>query len=388
MVDSNGVVIAPANFAAVNGFGTNNGSGLSTNLPPARVYIGNALSNALPQAIGGDLTISTNGTATLAAAGTAGTYAQVSTDAKGRVTSGTTTLPITAGGSGQTSAGGLRTVAGGVQVYSETNFPPTFPTFSLSPDYAGQFSINVNGIGAPWLDYSRDGVTWRSDFYFGPNAVTFYTTDNNTFMWTSNGVDNCLELRNFDPKHFSAARFVDAAGSERGAVGYGNTNAPIYTGVDYFEDYGNGQGVYYAYNGFLAGGMLRSNASFVWFNSIATNDASGNIVFRVTPTGNVTLYKSSATLMLANGVTMTTTNGTVKRHDQHCRSARCHTAVCRPDLYHKGNREFRWQYMGWRRRSAHRWRYQLFTVGAIQICDSAKRRHAVVDYSQQLKSTT
>ena len=71
------------------------------------------------------------------------------------------------------------------------------------------------------------------------------------------------------------------------------------------------RGVYYAYNGFLAGGMLRSNASFVWFNSIATNDASGNIVFRVTPTGNVTLYKSSATLMLANGVTMTTTNGTV-----------------------------------------------------------------------------
>jgi hypothetical protein len=310
MVNSNGVVIAPANFAAANGFGTNSG-GVSSNLAPGRIYIGNALSNAAPQGLSGDVTISTNGTATLASTGTAGTYAQVTTDAKGRVTSGTTTLPISAGGTGQTIQSGIRNVAGGLQVYSETNYPPTAPTFTLTPDYAGQLSLNVSGTGASWLDYSRDGSTWRSDFYIGPNAVAFYTTDNNILMWASNGVDNCLELRNFDLKHYSAVRFVDAAGNERGAVGFGNTSAQIYPGLDYFEDYGNGQGIYYAYSGFLAGGMLRSNASFVWFNSTATNDAVGNIVFRVTPTGNVTLYNPSAALTLANGVTLTTTNGNI-----------------------------------------------------------------------------
>jgi hypothetical protein len=40
---------------------------------------------------------------TLSSVGTAGTYAQVTTDAKGRVTSGTATLPVSAGGTGQTT---------------------------------------------------------------------------------------------------------------------------------------------------------------------------------------------------------------------------------------------------------------------------------------------
>ena len=48
MVNSNGIVIAPTNFAAANGFGTNGGAGggVPTNLAPGKIYVGNALSNA------------------------------------------------------------------------------------------------------------------------------------------------------------------------------------------------------------------------------------------------------------------------------------------------------------------------------------------------------
>lgn len=116
MVNSNGVVIAPANFAAVNGFGTN-GGGLSSNLPPGRIWIGNTLSNATPQTLTGDVQMSaTNGATALVAIGLAGTYAQTTFDAKGRETSGVSTLPVNAGGTGQTTAGAALAALGAFQL--------------------------------------------------------------------------------------------------------------------------------------------------------------------------------------------------------------------------------------------------------------------------------
>ena len=118
MVNTNGVVIAPTNFAAANGLGTNAGGGLASNLSPAKIFIGNALSNAAAQTVSGDISLATNGAATLAATGTAGTYAQVTTDAKGRVISGTATLPIGAGGTGQTTAGAALNALSGASLTS------------------------------------------------------------------------------------------------------------------------------------------------------------------------------------------------------------------------------------------------------------------------------
>jgi hypothetical protein len=122
MVNSNGAVVEPANFFAANSNSLNavvsggSGGGLSTNLAPARIYIGNSLSNATAQAVGGDFTLSTNGTGTLTATGTAGTYAQATFDSKGRETSGTTVLPLNAGGTGQTGASAALTALGGASL--------------------------------------------------------------------------------------------------------------------------------------------------------------------------------------------------------------------------------------------------------------------------------
>lgn len=139
MVNSNGVVIAPTNFAAANGFNTN-GAGVSATLAPAKIYIGNALSNAAAQSVSGDLTLSTNGTAVLAATGTAGTYAQATFDSRGRETSGATVLPINAGGTGQTTASAGLAALGGIASSSGTGTSATLITPTIQP---------ANGSTAP-----------------------------------------------------------------------------------------------------------------------------------------------------------------------------------------------------------------------------------------------
>ena len=79
------------------------------------------------------------------------------------------------------------------------------------------------------------------------------------------------ELRNFDPAHYSAARFLDISGNETGAVGYGNTGATAYADMDYLESFGLTKPFYFVSSGLIVGGMNKTTGDFIWTDSTGTN---------------------------------------------------------------------------------------------------------------------
>ena len=98
--------------------------------------------------LNGDVT-GTQGATVLSAVGTAGTYAQVTTDAKGRVTSGAATLPVTAGGSGQTNSAAALAAFGGASLNGNNTFSGN-NTFNGTATFASpvsvQSSVSQNGV--------------------------------------------------------------------------------------------------------------------------------------------------------------------------------------------------------------------------------------------------
>jgi len=202
-------------------------------------------------------------------------------------------VPFANGGSAASSQAGFITAAFGTTNFIDNSFAPGLPTNTASGNFVDQLSLTT-GSGARWLRYWTGGA-WGNNFTFGPNAMIFFATDNNELFWASNGVDNCMELRNFDPAHFSAVRFVDAAGNETGAVGYGNTNALIYADMDYFESFGLQKPIYFVAGGGVIGGMAKTTGDFIW------NDNNTNAFFWV--------RRSDKTVNLTNGLNV---SGTIR----------------------------------------------------------------------------
>ncbi|MDG0815785.1 hypothetical protein [Bdellovibrio svalbardensis] len=85
-----------------SGFACQAPSPLLPALADGKIWVGNASNAAIAQTMSGDATISNTGALALKATGTAGTYTQVTTDAQGRVTSGSS--PTTLAGYGITDA--------------------------------------------------------------------------------------------------------------------------------------------------------------------------------------------------------------------------------------------------------------------------------------------
>ena len=120
--------------------------------------------------LSGDVT-GPQGATVLSSAGTAGTYARVTTDAKGRVTSGATILPVTAGGSGQTNAAAALAAFGGASLNGNNIFSG-LNTFNGTATFASPVAfpagVSQNGVQSfppyftknnlpdpcPFLDYS------------------------------------------------------------------------------------------------------------------------------------------------------------------------------------------------------------------------------------------
>jgi hypothetical protein len=327
MVNSNGVVIAPANFAAANGFGTNGGGGLSTNLAPAKIFIGNTLSNATAQAVSGDLALSTNGVATLTATGTAGTYAQATFDGKGRETSGATVLPINAGGTGQTAASAALAALGGIASVNGTGtstilIGPTLEPANggASPQVVFPATTATNGdqpfliSGSPWTSGAGVMVSMKmtnvntpnpSDvngyYNWDPLALALVVPGFQSVYGNLPGVD--LLVANNEP--------IVIAGSS----GLGNKGMAWFT-----SDAVNGKQVLFPFTG----SSTNNRAAGISYNVVSiigsvtnTNTVSfpadQALTLRVNEdNGTVTLYQAgSGGLILANGVTLSTTNGLV-----------------------------------------------------------------------------
>jgi hypothetical protein len=144
---------------------------LSRTLNSGNLYVGNASNVGTAVTFSGDATITNTGIVSLSNVGTAGTYRNVTVDAKGRVTSGAN--PTTLAGHGITDAQPLdgdltalaalstvgfvgrtaadtyvpRTMAGTLNriFISNGNGVAAAPVFDISPNYVGQTTINTLG---------------------------------------------------------------------------------------------------------------------------------------------------------------------------------------------------------------------------------------------------
>ncbi len=290
MTDSNSVLKQPTNFFAAN-----------SNLIQAVVPGGSATTNASL------LTTGTLNAARLPASGvTAGTATKVTVDSTGRVTATNalvagdipTSLPFANGGSAASSQAGFITAAFGMTNFTDIGNPPTLPTNAPAGTFTHQLSLTTGG-SAPWLRF-YNGSAWSSTFAIGPQAPQFFVTDNNVFFWASNGVDNCMELRNYDNAHYSAMRFLDKSGNEVGAVGYGNLGSG-YPDIDYLETFGLTKAFYFVAGGSIIGGVDKTTGDWIWNDSglanamfrVKTSDKTINTVSNVNVGGN---------LVLSNGV--------------------------------------------------------------------------------------
>lgn len=207
----------------------------------------------------------------------AGTGLNTSTNGNNVTVGLTTPIALANGGTGASAlagSNGVRATFGGGQFLSSdlTVLPAVANFTGLSGDNTGQIAISHYGQLAHW----REGI-WDGTFQF-TDSILAWSSNNIHKFWVSNGIDNCIQIRNFDLNHFSAVQLVDAAGNEQGAVGWGNTNATIYAGWDYFEKYAGTTPIWFT--GISANGVnrthlmgLETNGNFVVWDKSGTNTA-------------------------------------------------------------------------------------------------------------------
>lgn len=176
--------------------------------------------------------------------------------------------------------------------------PSTFP----KADYPGQmlmtYDPSIGGDSAGQLWFAGADYSWRRGLQLG--WTTIYANEPGLLqallVKSGNGIDNPLAVQNVDPAHFSAMRWVDTAGYERGAIGYGNDLTPFYRNINYMEDDGLNHGFYFTATGSVIGGMDRTNGDLVWFSGASTSPT--NALQGLTTI--LRLSRSNATLTVPN----------------------------------------------------------------------------------------
>lgn len=233
-----------------------------------------------------------------------------------------------------------------IKGFSQTNQLQVFPWVSndpfrgitnSTPDYPGELGISFLQGQVPYMVIGRSHALSDWDYHgiifpYGVSAgdATRMGTNGFEHQFIVNGcwsvfdptnqvtaADAVMMWQNQNSKHYSAVRWVAANapggdGSEKGAIGYGNTNANGYAGMDFIEDYADGQGFYFAGSGNLRGGKLRgTSGDFVWFtNTLAASigaDVVGNASFLINGADGGVTNKSG----MQAGTTLTAVNGDV-----------------------------------------------------------------------------
>ena len=139
---SGGTETRPANVAVIfcqfSGLGSG-AAGAGAVLVNGNIWVGNGSNSAVPVSVSGDATLSNAGVLTLASAGSAGTYRSVTTDAKGRVTSGSNPTTFSGYGLSDTSANLAAAIS------DETGSGAL--VFANSPAFSGSVGIGTAGPG-------------------------------------------------------------------------------------------------------------------------------------------------------------------------------------------------------------------------------------------------
>lgn len=219
-------------------------------------------------------------------------------------------LPIANGGTGaETSLAAANAL--GVLVMSPPGGGDGFADMSNStPHFQGQFGVSYWSNISPflWFGTSTNLGGWTGNENFGGycsfghsdhdravgHSHLFYVNSNPLDQVDEHGkyiqADNVIGVKNQSPFHYSAYNWFSCdsdADGERGAVGYANSKAMIYTRRNYLEDYASQSGFYFVANGFFSSGMERTTRDFVKFSDRASTDVATNEVARIDNHGNM-----------------------------------------------------------------------------------------------------
>ncbi len=180
---------------------------------------------------------------------------------------------------------------------------------NATPRFQGQFGVSYWGNLSPflWFGRSTNVGDWTGNKNFGgycsfgnaphdragDRSHLFYVNSNPLDQVDEAGkyfeADNVIGVKNQSPYHYSAYNWFscdsDAEG-ERGAMGYANSKASIYTRRNYLEDYASQSGFYFVAGGFFSSGMERTTRNFVKFAEHAATDEASNEVARIDNSGN------------------------------------------------------------------------------------------------------
>lgn len=240
-------------------------------------------------------------------------------------------LPIPNGGTGaETPVAAANAV--GVQVMSPAGGHNGYLDMSNStPHFQGQLGVSYWGNINPWIwlgaSTTKGGWTGNANFggycTFGGAVQNRAEGGSHMFYVNSNPLDevsdgnkhfeadNVIGVKNQSSYHYSAYNWFscDSDGEgERGAMGYANSNAPIYTRRNYLEDYGSQSGFYFVASGYFSSGMERTTRNFVKFAERASTDAATNEVARIDNDGNVLasgIGRFNSGLFIGNGAVAT-----------------------------------------------------------------------------------
>ncbi|MGZ3724278.1 MAG: beta strand repeat-containing protein, partial [Pseudobdellovibrio sp.] len=241
-------------------------SKIGPTLASGTVFVGNGSNSATQTTITGDASLASSGALTLASVGTAGTYGVVTTDAKGRVTSGTVITNIANGGTG------LATVTSGALLLGNGTNP-------LSPLAAAASGTLVVSNGSSWVSASANTA--------GLVDLTSNQTVSGTKSMANIYVKNQNEIRFYDSTsaHFMSIRSPASQSSDA------TLTLPTSAGS-------NGQVLVTDGTGVLS-----------WTSSFTNNLASGNIFVgngsgvatSVSMTGDATLANTGAITLASTG---------------------------------------------------------------------------------------
>ncbi len=237
-VDSKGRVTAGTNPTTLSGYGITDA--LSVTLNNGRIIIGNNLNQAVSTTIGGDATLTFDGTLTLANSGvTANTYRSVTVDSKGRVTSGTN--PTTLSGYGITDAL-PNTLANGSFLIGNISGIAIPVTMSGDATMSNSGLLTLANSGVTANTYRSVTVDLKGRVTSGTNPTTLSEYGITDAMGTTHPAYNITadDISNWNTaygwgNHASAGYLTASSWASPGVIGSGNDEAAFFTTVNISE---------------------------------------------------------------------------------------------------------------------------------------------------------
>lgn len=151
-----------------------------------------------------------------------------------------------------------------------------FPPAAFPGQMLMTYDSTIGGSVSGQLFFAGADKSWRRDIQVGRTSIlsTAPNAAEALLVKQTNATGNTITMQSIDSATFSAIDWLDAGGSEKGAVGFGNSSVTNYRGVNYIDDSSDANGFYFTGASSLNGGSLATNGNFVWFTGTSTSSNS------------------------------------------------------------------------------------------------------------------